>query len=381
MDDFPIMSLARVVAVICCLASCCFSPAQSTPDLSQVQAKAEAGDAKAQTQIGLALASGDGVSPDEARAVEWFRKAANQGDAAGEYYLGEMCFSGRGIEKDEKEAAVWLQKAADQHEPRALFNLGGMYLNGAGVKKNEKRAFELTRQAAEQGLAAGQFGLGSMYANGLGVTRDLQEAARWYTKAIEQGDAPAMNNLAWLRMNSSDLSLRDSTEALSLAERAVGASHEETPAYLDTLAWAFYWNQRYEDAASAERKALSLRSGDRSYSQNLANFEALAQSEQKSPNQPSANQIFGPQSGATMPTAVSTPPPAGPLEKGEGVVVLFVVVGSNGRVLQAKVAKGVSPDSDRKAIDAVRQWVFKPAMKDGKPVAVQINVEVSFRAH
>jgi protein TonB len=36
---------------------------------------------------------------------------------------------------------------------------------------------------------------------------------------------------------------------------------------------------------------------------------------------------------------------------------------------------------DEKAIEAVKTWRFDPALKDGKPVAVQINVEVSFRLY
>ncbi len=36
---------------------------------------------------------------------------------------------------------------------------------------------------------------------------------------------------------------------------------------------------------------------------------------------------------------------------------------------------------DEKAIEAVRQWRFEPAKKDGTPVAVQINVEVNFRLY
>ena len=36
---------------------------------------------------------------------------------------------------------------------------------------------------------------------------------------------------------------------------------------------------------------------------------------------------------------------------------------------------------DEKAIEAVRKWKFEPAMKDGKPVAVQISVEVNFRLY
>lgn len=36
---------------------------------------------------------------------------------------------------------------------------------------------------------------------------------------------------------------------------------------------------------------------------------------------------------------------------------------------------------DEKAIEAVKQWKFEPARKDGKPVAVMINIEVAFRLY
>jgi len=46
-----------------------------------------------------------------------------------------------------------------------------------------------------------------------------------------------------------------------------------------------------------------------------------------------------------------------------------------------KVTRSLGLGLDEKAIEAVKQWKFEPAMKDGKPVAVQINVEVSFRLY
>jgi TonB family protein len=36
---------------------------------------------------------------------------------------------------------------------------------------------------------------------------------------------------------------------------------------------------------------------------------------------------------------------------------------------------------DEKAIEAVRQWRFQPALKDGRPVDVQITVEVQFHLY
>jgi periplasmic protein TonB len=36
---------------------------------------------------------------------------------------------------------------------------------------------------------------------------------------------------------------------------------------------------------------------------------------------------------------------------------------------------------DEKAIEAVQKWKFSPGMEDGYPVAVQVNVEVTFRLY
>jgi len=45
------------------------------------------------------------------------------------------------------------------------------------------------------------------------------------------------------------------------------------------------------------------------------------------------------------------------------------------------VARTLGLGLDEKAIEAVKVWRFEPAMKDGKPVAVQVNVEVTFRLY
>jgi len=49
---------------------------------------ADAGNAKAQNYLGLLYDNGYGVPRDDARAVAWYRKAAEQGNAAAQYNLG-----------------------------------------------------------------------------------------------------------------------------------------------------------------------------------------------------------------------------------------------------------------------------------------------------
>jgi TonB family protein len=67
--------------------------------------------------------------------------------------------------------------------------------------------------------------------------------------------------------------------------------------------------------------------------------------------------------------------------KFQGVVVLWVVVGPDGRVHDMRVSRSLGLGLDEKAMEAVKQWKFDPARKDGQPVAVQINVEVNFRLY
>jgi TonB family protein len=65
----------------------------------------------------------------------------------------------------------------------------------------------------------------------------------------------------------------------------------------------------------------------------------------------------------------------------QGSCVLRLVVGPDGNPSGVSVERSLGMGLDEKAIDAVRSWRFEPARKDGKPVAVQIHVEVSFRLY
>ncbi len=67
--------------------------------------------------------------------------------------------------------------------------------------------------------------------------------------------------------------------------------------------------------------------------------------------------------------------------KYQGTVVLWIVVGPDGRARDVRVSRALGMGLDEKAVEAVRKWRFEPALKDGHPVAVQVNVEVNFRMY
>ena len=60
-----------------------------------------------------------------------------------------------------------------------------------------------------------------------------------------------------------------------------------------------------------------------------------------------------------------------------GTVVLDTVVSTEGRVTRVKVVKSL-PLLDHAAIEAIQQWRYKPATKDGRPVETSLSIAVSF---
>ncbi len=137
----------------------------------------------------------DDVEPDDADAVRWYRKAAEQGNAEAQKNLGFMYQEGRGVAQDHAEAVRWYLKAAEQGDPDAQYAVATAYYGGYGVPRNYIESAQWFRKAAEQGNVAAQKDLGFMYQEGRGVAQDDAEAVRWYRKAAEQGDADAQCNL------------------------------------------------------------------------------------------------------------------------------------------------------------------------------------------
>ena len=94
---------------------------------------------------------------------------------------------------------------------------------------------------------------------------------------------------------------------------------------------------------------------------------------------------YRPGNGVSAPRAIYDPDPEYSEEarkaKFGGNVMLTLVVDPSGRPRDIHVARSLGMGLDEKAVEAVEKWKFTPGMKDGMPVAVQVNVEVSFRLY
>lgn len=210
-------------------------PAKAAPSVLE---RAKGGDAICQFLVGIDCLQGTPeVKKDERKAVEWFRKSAEQGCVEAELFMGQCFHDGIGVERDfaeaarwfrmaaksrpsaarspmtipdaqfrlglllvrgaegveanKKEGAEWLGAAAARHHPDAEFCYGFCLLEGEGVKKNENEGAKMVLAAAEKGHTGAQTAIGGCYEQGIGVEMSAANAIEWYQKAAEGGDETA----------------------------------------------------------------------------------------------------------------------------------------------------------------------------------------------
>jgi TonB family protein len=100
---------------------------------------------------------------------------------------------------------------------------------------------------------------------------------------------------------------------------------------------------------------------------------------------PSDGKVYRVGPGITPPRAIYAPSPeyseAARKIKFQGTCVLSLIVGPDGQARDIKVIRALGKGLDAKAVEAVSEWKFQPAMRDGEAVAVLIDVETQFHLY
>jgi bla regulator protein blaR1 len=99
----------------------------------------------------------------------------------------------------------------------------------------------------------------------------------------------------------------------------------------------------------------------------------------------SAQQIYHVGRDVSAPTLMIAPNPEYSEEarraKYQGVCVVSLIVDAQGNPRRVQVVRHLGKGLDKKAVEAVRQYKFAPAIRNGEPVAVEVNIEVNFRLY
>ena len=171
------------------------------PALRPLRQQAEAGNADAQFNLGIAWINGSAGTVNYDQARYWWEKAAAQGQRIAQYNLGVLYDEGRGVSQDYRLAAQWYRKAAQQGFISAQYNLGNLYRDGKGVPQNAYIARDWQEKAAAQGDRDAMYALGSLYQQGaLGISGNGQHALAfyWLEQAAMRGHPQAQAELAGL---------------------------------------------------------------------------------------------------------------------------------------------------------------------------------------
>ncbi len=187
-----ISRLGRFFAILITLSWVLTVAAQDTESpkksISELEAQAEKGDARAQFELAREYMTGgqkgSRVPRNYGRALQLFINAGDQGHVLSQYMVGVMFHEGMGVPQTLDVAARSFRRAAEKGFVEAQFALARMYALGQGVKQDHTEAARWFRRAAEQGHSQSQGTIGVMYYEGVGVSQDYAEAYSWLTIAI-----------------------------------------------------------------------------------------------------------------------------------------------------------------------------------------------------
>lgn len=150
--------------------------------------------------------------------LESLRTRAASGEVKAQLDLAHRYRDGKGVEKDEAEAMQWAHRAADQGNADAMDFVGHAYLRGAVVKRNPEVAFVYFKAAAEKSAQAA-FNLGQCYFGAQGTEQDIPKALEWWKEAAKRGHGRAASTAAMALLSGEGVA-PDAEEARRLAERA-----------------------------------------------------------------------------------------------------------------------------------------------------------------
>jgi len=145
-----------------------------------------------ENEAGLAAAR----AGDMQTAWDIWKPLADAGDARAQSNIGVMYDNGSVVAEDDAEAVRWFMLSAEGGFPTGQFNLANMYKNGAGVAQNLTLAHRWYQAAARQGHPQAQMALMQALYFGNGVTPDNAKSYMWLVIAAESGFADAVDNLA-----------------------------------------------------------------------------------------------------------------------------------------------------------------------------------------
>jgi TPR repeat protein len=149
----------------------------------------------AQHRIGLAELYGWGIDRSAASGAHWIHRAAERGHGGAQWTLGRL-FAHGGVmyglsdadyPQDGQRALQWFRRAAEQGDAFIQAKLAFMLVLGDRVPEDDAEGARWYERSARAGYVGSQLQMGMLYSRGEGVEQDPVRAYAWYQVAIKKG--------------------------------------------------------------------------------------------------------------------------------------------------------------------------------------------------
>lgn len=176
--------------------------------LKQKIARAKAGDAEEQYELGKAYINGEDVRWNEYKGEKYLLSAAAQNHAAAQLELGKFY-----LKRDKEKAEHWLAKAANNGSDEAAYLMGMRYFDGKHVPRSLEKAELWYSVSAKRGHAPSMMMLGKTYLEGNDKKRKAK-AKDLFEELAKSDDAEAQYYLACCCFK------KDFVQAVALLEKS-----------------------------------------------------------------------------------------------------------------------------------------------------------------
>jgi len=178
--------------------------ALSADEITELQSRAETGDANAQIDLAIRLRDGRGTAKNDAEALMWSHKAADAGNADAMDFVGFAYLRGAVVKRSPEVAFGYFKAAADE-SAQAAFNLGQCYFGAQGTEQDCGKALEWWKKAAEMGHGRAASTAAMAYLSGEGVAPDAALARRLAERAAELNNPSGLVLLGELQFQAGEL--------------------------------------------------------------------------------------------------------------------------------------------------------------------------------
>ncbi|MDA0350497.1 MAG: TonB family protein [Verrucomicrobia bacterium] len=342
-------------------------------------------------QLGRLISEGTLVESDYELALDYFKKAEEMGSEWGTFYKATALLEGWGVEQNLKEAIGIMKSLGNNGFHQAQAALYILYMKAKFVEKDPIQALNWLSMAAEESNSAYQHVFASYLYKGELVPQDIHKAFNLLEESALDGQLEAIYRLSLLSYKEAK-SRDERDKAIEFLDLAAEYGHHKSQlliAYTHAIeADVREDKQAYDRAITVLEKAEDNAKAQYALRQNridgvpLKTALKITMDSDYIERQNYNTELGYRETQSRQPQVIHSVTPQYPqgllVQDFTGKVFVVMIIDEEGNPTTIQIEDSPHPAFTKAAIEAVEQWKFNPALKDGLPTRSKVRLPLSF---